>query len=155
MRWRRGPRLTRRGHYLLAFGLVQVALAFTYGGTELTEGRAFAQAVLPAPVYLVLSLAAGVLALAAAYIRPTLERAAFAGLAVVAAARCLANLAGFVAHQEGVLLTGVLAFGLLLRVHLLVAGWPDPPAVTTITLTQAQLEALAEELRRRAAEGGP
>lgn len=135
--------------------MVQLALAFTYGANRSTPGRELALSLLPGQVYLVLSLVAGALALVAAFVRPTVERLAFAALAVVAAARCLANLAGFVAHPEAPLLTGALAFGLLLRVHLLVAGWPDPAPAVTVNLTQEQLEALAEELRRRAAEGGP
>lgn len=150
---KRQPRLTRRGHYLLSFGVVQLALAFTYGASDGTPGRELIQQVLPAPVYLVLSLAAGLLAVVAGVLRPTLERAAFGALAAVAAARCLANVTAVVVHQEAPLLTGALAFGLLLRVHLLVAGWPDPPPPATIVLTQDQLEALANELRRRADEG--
>lgn len=152
-RQRSRRRLTRRGHYLLSFGVVQLALAFTYGASDGTPGRELAQQVLPAPVYLVLSLAAGLLAVAAGVLRPTLERTAFGALAAVAAARCLANLAAVVFHQEAPLLTGTLAFGLLLRVHLLVAGWPEPTPPVVVSLTQEQLEALAEELRRRAAGG--
>lgn len=147
---RQRPHLTRRGHYLLSFGIVQLALAFTYGSRADTPGRQLAQSLLPPVVYGVLSVVAGALAILAAYKRPAWERPAFAALAAAAAARCLANLAGVVVHQEVPLLTAVLAFGLLLRVHLLVAGWPNPPRTVPVSMTQQQLEALAEELRRRA-----
>jgi hypothetical protein len=48
-------------------------------------------------------------------------------------------------------LTGVVAFGLLLPVHLLVAGWPEPPPQVedescTHGLTPFEVRALAEAL---------
>lgn len=142
-------RLSRRGHYLLAFGLVQVALGLAYLAPSPTEAGQLSATFLPPAMYATASVVAGILAAAAAFVRPALERAAFTALAVTAALRCLAFLAVLVALQQVALVTGVLAFGLLLRVHLLVAGWPDPPPTAAVTLTQEQLELLAEELRRR------
>lgn len=146
---RRQRRLTRRGHYLLAFGTVQVGLGLAYLSPPATSGGRLAADLLPPLLYVTASIMAGLLAVAAAFARPSLERAAFGALAIVAAIRALSYIAVYVATGQEVILTGALAFGLLLRVHLLVAGWPDPPPTSAVMLTQEQLELLAEELRRR------
>lgn len=150
----RKRRLTRRGHYLLAFGLVQVALGLAYLADPSSPAGALAQHLLPPVLYTTASVIVGGLAGVAAFIRPSLERAAFAGLAVVSAARGLSFAAVYALQAIGpeqaseALLTGVLAFVLLVRVHLLVAGWPDPPLIVApVELTQQQLAALAEYLR--------
>lgn len=159
--WRRSPwhpgavpsdrkrRLSRRGHYLLSFGTVQVGLGLAYLSPPVTEAGRLAATYLPPSVYVVLSLAAGITSAVAAFARPSLERVAFGLLAVVAAVRALVYVGVAIQTGEPVILTGALAFALLLRIHVLVAGWPEAPPAQTVSLTQEQLQLLAEELRRR------
>lgn len=146
----RKRRLTRRGHYLVTFGLVQVALGLAYLSPPVTEGGRLAAQLLPPAAYTTASVAVGLLAAVAAFVRPSLERPAFVGLAVLATARAASLAAVFVlGDHNAALLTGVLAFALLTRVHVLVSGWPDPPLIVEpVHLTQGQLEALADYLRR-------
>ena len=145
--------MTKRGHYLLAWGIGQalLGLAFITGpGPGATEGRQLAFTLLPVPVYCTLSLIVSALAVAAALWRPSLERWAFGALAVVTFLRCAAFLCAGMWHGDASTLTGGVAFALLLRIHLLVSDWQEEPGVAAVVLTQADLERLAVELRRRA-----
>lgn len=152
----RPPLLSRTGHYLLTFGIVQIALSFAYGlGPSYTPGRGAQLVLLPRPVYLTVGVAAGLLAVVTAvHGGKRLRRLAFAALILPSAARSLAALASMaVTGYEAQQLTSALAFLFVVRVHLLIAGWPDPPPDGAVVLQADQLSALAEELRRRH-EGG-
>lgn len=142
------PTVSRRGNYLLTFGVAQAALGFSYLAPGLTPGRLLVQRILPPSVYLTLSLIAAVVAILAAFVRPRLEGTAFVLLTITAATRCIANAVSFLLIGEGVALTAAIAFGLLLRVHILVAGWPDPPPPRTevLGLTPYEVDAMSEVL---------
>ncbi len=150
--------LSRRGHYLLAFGVVQVGLALTYGVPPgITPGRLAQFTLLPRLAYEIVGILAGIAAVAAAFHRPPrLERIAFVLLIIPSAARSLAAVGAMaIAGYEAQLATSALAFLFVARVHLLVAGWPDPPPEGSVVLQPGQLTAITDEVRRRGLGNGP
>lgn len=150
----RRRRLRRRGHYLLTFGFVQLLLGLlSLDDPSRADGPArqlFSELLHP-PVYLSASAFVFALCVAAVICRvPVFERWAFTGLAALAAVRAgLLLVAAYAA--DGPVSTGLLSqaalFLLVLRVHVLIAGWPEPQKV--LVLDEDDWRSIAAELRRR------
>lgn len=152
-------RISRRGHYLLTFGLVQAGLGFLAlaGPTGAdSPGRRLVLEILHPPAYATLSVVVAAVAfIGACYRPPRLETAAFTGLALIAAARAAVLLYAAAATGETSPLAQALVFLLLLRVHLLVSGWPDPAAVPLVGITAEQVATVVDQLRRYEEDGPP
>lgn len=154
----RRRRLRRRGHYLLTFGVVQLLLgvlavtsAQGVGALRNTAAREQFLELLHPPIYLALSVVCFGLCVAAVKLRKGLaERLAFTSLAALAAGRAgllfIAALTTPGAIDTSLLSQAVL-FLLILRVHVLVAGWAEPTKV--LTLDQDDWQTIAQEMRRR------
>jgi uncharacterized membrane protein HdeD (DUF308 family) len=132
--------ISRRSQYLIYFGLVQVALGLAVlaqlGPTEDPLSIAIGR-VVPPPIYGTLSVLGGIYSCIAAVSperhRAQLKHVAFGVLAVLLGMRTLAHFyAAIVVPGVNTLqqvATG-LVYLLVVRVHVLVARWPEPRGET-------------------------
>lgn len=152
---RRPTRLPRRGHYLLSFGPIEIALgALTIASATRPAtspaGEAARQLAPPMVIGPVL-IGAGVLALAAIASRRVLDRPgdlAMAGLMLTATWSAASYVWAIVATagDDIRMATAAAVWLLLARVHHLVSGWPEPPAleVPAASTKPIALEQLAQ-----------
>lgn len=154
----RRRRLRRRGHYLLTFGTVQLLLGllavFSLEASpplRSTAARVQFLELLHPPVYLGLSAACFGLCLAAVWLRRAVwERLAFTSLAALAAGRAGLLVIAALTTPGAIdtsLLSQAVVFLLILRVHVLVAGWPEPQRL--LVLDEDDWHTIAQEMRRR------
>lgn len=168
-RWLR-RRLPRRGSYLVTFGTIEILLgALTIAGAASPSPSAAITAyreVLPPIPWGAAQIVAGAICFYALARRQVLDRAgntAMGAITMGAVGSALGYIyAAAATDGEDLRMAGAVAVWLLVaRVHLLIAGWPEPPRIPTIDgdaanptpvpFTQGELARIRAELEARGA----
>lgn len=146
--------LSRRGRYLASFGLLHVALGFAIIAQASVSTSDLASIavgqVVPPPIYGPVSIIGGLLCFVIPFTRPIARRLrykrfGFGLLAALLAARVVAHVYAAIVGLSGATATGLqggaqinplqqvataTVYSIVVYVHLLIAGWPEPPRIT-------------------------
>ena len=154
-----GPRLmTRRGHYLFMFGLIYILLGAGVLLQRPTDEvvTAAINRIVPPPIYGIGSIAGGIFCIVVAWRRTKgwQQTFAFSLLALLVCYRSLAHGYAFLEFGITAQLVPFFIWIALARIHILVAGWVEPPTHTVgpVPFSEAIITVMAEEMIRKERE---